>query len=244
MPTISTVAQGGAQRSEQYLEARTGDGARSAEKARAPERSVGVNHDGHPFMGGTVNKALAPPPASRRRCYNQAAHRGQATHTTDARAAQRERAPAAQRRLSVSRGVERDRTARRCGSGAKAAGREWRKESAKAGARQGRRCRDRRACDRERSWRMVVLGRRIARGGRERGAKPSPPATRGRSRSRSGTPERWPFPLVLSKPALAGVGALRGVPARMGRARRRLDRGERLFPVVNLMNHEPPRYNT
>ena len=42
------------------------------------------------------------PPASRRRCYNQAAHRGQATLTTDARAAQRERAPAAQRRLSVT----------------------------------------------------------------------------------------------------------------------------------------------
>ena len=39
--------------------------------------------------------------------------------------------------------VERDRTARRCGSGAKATGREWRKESAPAGARQGGRCRDR-----------------------------------------------------------------------------------------------------
>lgn len=176
-------------------------------------------------------KALAPPTASRRRCYNQAAHRGQALLTTDARAGQRERASAAQRRLSATLGVERDGTARRCGSGAKATGREWRKESASAGARQGRRCRDRRACDRERSWRMVVLGRRIARGGRERGAKPSPPAASGRSRSRSGTPERCPVPLALTKPALAGVGALRGVPARMGKARRRLDRGERLFPV-------------
>ena len=176
-------------------------------------------------------KALAPPTASRRRCYNQAAHRGQASLTTDARAVQRERASAAQRRLSVTLGVEWDRKARRCGSGAKATGREWRKESAPAGARQGRRCRDRRACDRERSWRMVVLGRRIARGGRERGAKPSPPAASGRSRSRSGTPERWPVTLVLSKPALAGVGALRGVPARMGRARRRLDHGEKPFPV-------------
>jgi hypothetical protein len=143
---------------------------------------------------------------------------------------QRERASAAQRRLSVTLGVERDRTARRCGSGAKATGREWRKESAPAGARQGRRCRERRACDRERSWRMVVLGRRIARGGRERGAKPSPPATSGRSRSRSGTPERCPITLALTKPALAGVGALRGAPARMGRARRRLVRGERRFP--------------
>lgn len=131
-------------------------------------------------------KALASPTASRRRCYNQAAYRGQASLTTDARAVQRERASAAQRRLSVTPGVEQDRTARRCGSGAKATCREWRKESAPAGARQARRCRHRRACDRERSWRMVVLGRRIARGGRERGAKPSPPATNGRSRSRSG----------------------------------------------------------
>ena len=31
-------------------------------------------------------------------------------------------------------------------------------------------------------------------------------------------------------PARAGIGALRGVPARMGRARQRLDRGERRFP--------------
>lgn len=184
-------------------------------------------------------KALAPPTASRRRCYNQAAHRGQASLTTDARAVQRERASAAQRRLSVALRVERDGTARRCGSGAKATGREWRKESAPAGARQGRRCRDRRACDRERSWRMVVLGRRIARGGCERGAKPSPPAVSGRSRSRSGTSERWPVTLVLSKPALAGVGALRGAPARMGRARRRLDCGERLFPDKNAFSRWP-----
>ena len=41
MLKISTVAQGGAQRSEQYLEAWTGDGARSAEMARAPEQSEG-----------------------------------------------------------------------------------------------------------------------------------------------------------------------------------------------------------
>ncbi len=89
----------------------------------------------------------------------------------DARVVQRERAPAAQRRLSVTVGVERDRASRRCGSGAKATGGEWREESAPAGARQGRRYHDRRACDRERSWRMVVLGRRIARGGRERGGQ-------------------------------------------------------------------------
>ena len=141
-------------------------------------------------------EALAPRTASRRRCYNQAAHRGQgfADHGCASGATRASTgSPAASERHPE---VERDRPARRCGSGAKATGREWRKESAPAGARQGRRCRDRRACDRERSWRMVVLGRRIARGGRERGAKPSPPATRagaavgakhrsdGRSRSR------------------------------------------------------------
>ncbi|HRE79401.1 MAG TPA: hypothetical protein PLN52_00060, partial [Opitutaceae bacterium] len=45
-----------------------------------------------------------------------------------------------------------------------------------------------------------------------RTTKPSPPATSGRSRSRSETPERWPVPLAPTKPALAGVGALRGAP--------------------------------
>ena len=35
MPTISTVAQGGAQRSEQYLEARTGEGARADDRQPA-----------------------------------------------------------------------------------------------------------------------------------------------------------------------------------------------------------------
>ncbi len=35
MPTISTVAQGGAQRSEQYLEARTGRGARADDRQPA-----------------------------------------------------------------------------------------------------------------------------------------------------------------------------------------------------------------
>ena len=201
MPTISTVAQGGAQRSEQYLEARTGEGARAADRQPAQ-----VLQSGSPQGSGYAHY----------RCASGA------TRASTGSPAASERSP----------WVERDRTARRCGSGAKATGREWRKESAPAGARQGRRCRDRRACDRERSWRMVVLGRRIARGGRERGAKPSPPAASGRSRSRSGAPERWPVTLVLSKPALAGVGALRGVPARMGRTRRRLDRGERRFPEI------------
>lgn len=94
MPTISTVAQGGAQRSEQYLKARTGEGARVAA-----------------FQPAQVLQSGSPQGT-------------EATLTTDARAAQRERAPAAQRRLSVTLGVERDRTARKCGSGAKATGRE------------------------------------------------------------------------------------------------------------------------
>lgn len=62
-------------------------------------------------------KALAPPTASRRRCYNQAAYRGQASQTTDARAAQRERAWAAQRRLSAPHGPS--GTGRRASAGAK-----------------------------------------------------------------------------------------------------------------------------
>lgn len=60
MPTISTVAQGGAQRSEQYLEARTGEGARAA--ARQPAQ---VLQSGSPQMtwGGQPGASrLACPP--------------------------------------------------------------------------------------------------------------------------------------------------------------------------------------
>jgi hypothetical protein len=49
MPAISTVAQGGAQRSEQYLEARTGEGARAA--ARQPAQ---VLHSGSPPGTGSA----------------------------------------------------------------------------------------------------------------------------------------------------------------------------------------------
>ncbi len=59
----------------------------------------------------------------------------------------------------------------------------------------------------------------------------SPAANGGRGaepKRRSGGSGRSPRRI----PARAGIGALRGIPARMGRARRRLGRGERLFPGV------------
>ena len=79
---------------------------------------------------------------------------------------------------------------------------------------------------------MVELGQRIARGVREhirqavsdRSERPEPESERER-RSGELARSRW------QPPVLTGVGALRGVLARMGRARRRLVRGENLFPV-------------
>jgi len=81
---------------------------------------------------------------------------------------------------------------------------------------------------------MVALGQRIARGVRERGNQavsdrsewPEPESERERRR---GEPARSRSKLPVS----AGIGVLRGVPARMGRARRRLARGERHFPVLS-----------
>ncbi len=147
--------------------------------------------------------------------------------------------PAASERIQTTDGVasltnshrfERAGSSRSCGSGVQATGHERREESAQVEARQGRRCRER-SLRRERSWRMVVLGRRIARGGRERATKPSPTAANGREpeperKRRSDDPARS----RSKNPASAGIGALRGVPAGMGRTRRRLERGERLFP--------------
>lgn len=54
MPTISTVAQGGAQRSEQYLEARTGEGARAADRQPAQ-----VLQSGSPQGTGFANYGCA-----------------------------------------------------------------------------------------------------------------------------------------------------------------------------------------
>ena len=153
--------------------------------------------------------------------------------------------PEAQRRLSVThtKGAAsltifntyqfgRADSAHRCGSGVQATGREWREESAQVRVRQ-----ERRSCDwslrQGATWRMVELGQRIARGVREHGRQAvSDRSERSETESQR---ERRSGELACSRwqpPASAGVGALRGVPARMGSARRRLARGESPFPVL------------
>ncbi len=54
---------------------------------------------------------------------------------------------------------------------------------------------------RARSWRVVVLGRRVARGGRERETKPSPTATNTSARTTVPAPERRAPPLAVLGPA-------------------------------------------
>ena len=99
-------------------------------------------------------------------------------------------------------------------------------ESAQVGARQAAGVASA-ACGGKRSRRMVALGRRIGGGGVSvETAAVSNAAHVGHAaepKRRSGGPGR-------SRSKNSGVGALRGVPARMGRARRRLARGERPFP--------------
>ncbi len=227
MPKISTVAQGGAQRSEQYLEARTGEGARAACPPAAAgaimRQPSGCGFARRKSVSGATRANTASPAASER------------IQPTDGAAS-----------LTNSHRYERAGSSRRCGSVVQATGHERRKESAQVEARQGRRCRDR-SLRRERSGRMVVPGRRIARGGRERWNQgvsdrsewPEPESERERER-RSDEParSRWKIP------ASAGIGALRGVPAGMGRARRRLERGEvvattRLFGYKFMSDGSP-----
>ena len=50
---------------------------------------------------------------------------------------------------------------------------------------------------RARSWRVVGLGRRVARGGRERETKPSPTATNTSARTTVPAPERRVQPLAV-----------------------------------------------
>ena len=70
MPTISTVAQGGAQRSEQYLEARTGEGARAADRQPAQvlqsgsPQGTGYAHCG--CASGATRASTGSPAASER----------------------------------------------------------------------------------------------------------------------------------------------------------------------------------
>ncbi len=54
---------------------------------------------------------------------------------------------------------------------------------------------------RARSWRVVGLGRRVARGGRERETKPSPTATNTSARTTVPAPERRAPPLAVTGPA-------------------------------------------
>jgi len=55
---------------------------------------------------------------------------------------------------------------------------------------------------RARSWRVVVLGRRVARGGRERETKPSPTATNTSARTTVSAPEHRVQPLAVLWPAM------------------------------------------
>jgi len=124
MPTISTVAQGGAQRSEQYLEARTGEGARVARPPAGAGAIIrqpsGCGFTGRKSASGATRASIGSPAAFERASQGR---RSLADFSLP---------------VSVLAG-----SARRCGSGVQATGHEWRKESAPVGARQGRRCRDR-----------------------------------------------------------------------------------------------------
>lgn len=94
---------------------------------------------------------------------------------------------------------------------------------------------------------MVALGRRIARSGRERGSQavsertewPEPESQRS-----TGATHAW---RAVKTSGVCRIGALRGVPARMGRTRRRLERGESPFPETLFECEQYPadryRYN-
>jgi len=68
MPTISTVAQGGAQRSEQYLEARTGEGARAADRQPAQVLQsgspLGTGYAHYGCASGATRASTGSPAAS------------------------------------------------------------------------------------------------------------------------------------------------------------------------------------
>lgn len=80
MPTISTVAQGGAQRSEQYLEARTGEGARAA--ARQPAQVLqsgspqGTGFANYGCASGATRASIGSPAASERHPRGRAGRDG------------------------------------------------------------------------------------------------------------------------------------------------------------------------
>src|SRR5690606_31742938 len=123
MPTISTVAQGGAQRSEQYLEARTGEGARAA----CP-----------PAAAGAIMRQPSGCGFARRKSVSGATR----ANTASPAASERIQNTVGEASLTNSPRFERAGSSLRCGSGVQATGRERREESAQVEARQGRRCRD------------------------------------------------------------------------------------------------------
>jgi hypothetical protein len=171
------------QRSEQYLEARTGRGAR----AEGPPAGVGAKMrqpTGDRLRTLRMRERCNESDGARQRgdgrCVALAPKRSEGVDCTgcpSGGAGNNTGSPAAFERIHVTDGAasltnsyrfERVGSARRRVSGVQATGHERRKELAMVGARQGHRCRER-SLRRERSWRMVVLGRRIARGGRECG---------------------------------------------------------------------------
>lgn len=77
-----------------------------------------------------------------------------------------------------------------------------------------------------RSRRTSGLGRWSVGGGESAGAKPSPTAANGREPKRNEHRSIGAERIARSKAGATGIGALRGVPARKGRTRRRLGRGD------------------
>ena len=191
----------------------------------------------------------APRPASRRRRYTEAAHRARLRTPRKRERRNESERPKAPRHLSVTQN--------------RMLGRSPRKQPASC-ERSGGGTAERSPSEIE--GRNGVGGNAFAdaRCRRLREAEPAqrPAGARGRARPtfrprrRSGArePRRLRFgvngfrrggaepPAAAQRaaettPALAGIGALRGVPARKGRTRRRLGRGER--PVPNPPDSEP-----
>ena len=159
--------------------------------------------------------------------------------------------PKAQRRLSVAKNLAQaqpadepslpcERSGRRAGAkcsrrGNQGAKRRSRREKRTRGPPVSRPA----ACGGARSGRKVAGPRAMFRPRRRKARQPSRLrlAATTMPRERIGVTGAPPAQRAAGRtPASASVGALRGVPARMGRARRRLDRGERLFPGRNGRN--------
>lgn len=124
------------------------------------------------------------------------------------------------------------RTARRCGEqSTRQSGAEERSRRVSDSA--GRRCRAR-SLRRARSGREVAGPRAMFRPRRrKRGSRAVSVSQRLEPGEHNDVTEAPPAQRATGKlPAPAGIGALRGVPARMGSARRRLACGERPFPGV------------